>query len=252
MLIPGGRGSSKTYEVTQALAIKGHQQPLRIGVAREHLKSIDESAKPELEERMRSLGLLRPGCYGPTRSFIDHPNGTHFFFIGLSKLSEEDIKGLAMVDILWVEEAHRMSHSSWTLLDPTIRKENAQIWATWNPKYRTDAIDKFPPGQPRRSARVASARHISGQHPVHGAQQPLAPPRQGVRSGAVCSHVGRSVRRRVGEAQGPAVRALAKVRGCLGSSPDARCLPDRRVRRRRHGDGSQCACDPERAESRDP
>ena len=48
-IIGGGRGSSKTYEITQAIGVRGHQEPLRICVAREHLKSIDESAKPELE-----------------------------------------------------------------------------------------------------------------------------------------------------------------------------------------------------------
>lgn len=143
MLAEGGRGSSKTYEISQAIAVKGHWRPLRIVVAREHLKSIDESAKPEIEERIRRLGLHRPDCYRFSRTSIDHANGTHIFFIGLSRLSEEDIKGLAMVDIVWVEEAHRMSHASWDLLRPTIRKDFAQIWATWNNKFRTDAIAKF-------------------------------------------------------------------------------------------------------------
>ena len=143
MLAEGGRGSSKTYEITQSLVVKGHQSALRICVAREHLKSIDESAKPELEDRILGFGLLRDDCYKVTKKTIDHANGTHFFFIGLSKLSEEDIKGLAMVDIVWVEEAHRMSHASWDLLVPTIRKDGAQIWCSWNNKYRTDAISKF-------------------------------------------------------------------------------------------------------------
>ena len=99
-IISGGRGSSKTNEVTRALVTLGHQQPLRIYVAREHLKSIEESAKPELEERIRELGLLRPDCYTVTRTNINHANGTHIFFVRLSKMSEEDIKGLALVDIL--------------------------------------------------------------------------------------------------------------------------------------------------------
>ena len=142
-LMYGGRASSKTTEVTQALILKAMRQKLRIAVAREHLKSIEESAKPELEERARQMGLIGPDAYRITKTNIDHVNGSHFFFIGLSKMSEEDIKGLAEVDICWVEEAHRMSHASWELLNPTLRKDNSQIWATWNPKYRTDAIDKF-------------------------------------------------------------------------------------------------------------
>ena len=143
MLVDGGRGSSKTFEITRALVIKGHQQPLRICIGREHLKSIDESAKIELEGRIRELGLLRPDCYRISKTNIDHENGTHILFIGMSKMSEEDIKGLSMVDICWLEEAHKISHSSWELLVPTIRKEQAQIWVSWNPRYRTDAISKF-------------------------------------------------------------------------------------------------------------
>lgn len=139
----GGRGSSKTFEVTRALILHGHAKPLRIAVAREHKVSITESAQPELIERATDLGLVRPDCYRATRNAIDHENGTHIFFIGLSVVSEEDIKGLSQVDILWIEEAHRMSHSSWEMVYPTIRKEQSEIWLTFNPKYRTDAAWKL-------------------------------------------------------------------------------------------------------------
>ena len=143
MLVDGGRGSSKTYEVSRSLIIKGHQQPLRIVVAREHLKSIDESAKPELEERIKELGLMADWGYRVTRSSIDHAIGTHIFFVGLSRLSEDDIKGLAMVDIAWLEEAQYISPASLDLLRPTIRKDDSQILATYNQTFRTDAISKF-------------------------------------------------------------------------------------------------------------
>ena len=125
-VIRGGRGSGKTYEVTRALAIMGHQRPLTICVAREHLKSISKSALPELEARMKELGLIRPDCYTVTREGIRHANGTVFWFIGISSVSEEDIKGLALVDICWVEEAHMMSTSSWLILRPTIRKDGSR------------------------------------------------------------------------------------------------------------------------------
>ena len=110
--------------------------PLRICVAREHLKSIEESAYSELEDRARHMGLVRPDCYTFNKTAINHPNGTHIWFIGLSKMSEEDIKGMAQVDILWNEEGHRTSKSSWELTYPTIRKDNAEIWISFNPQYR--------------------------------------------------------------------------------------------------------------------
>ena len=142
-LVDGGRGSSKTYEISQSLVIKGYRDPLRICIAREHLKSIQESAKIELEDRARSLGMVGPGGYKFAEHKIDHVNGTHFFFISLSKLSEEDIKGLSLVDIVWVEEAHTMSARSWELLRPTIRKPGSQFICSWNPRHRTDAISDF-------------------------------------------------------------------------------------------------------------
>ena len=143
LIVHGGRGSSKTFEITKSLIVHGHMRPMRIAVAREHLKSIEESAKPELETRAQELKLLCRGGYEFSKNNIDHANGTHFLFLGLSKLSEEDIKGLALVDILWIEEAHRMSHYSWELIRPTIRKDNALIIVSYNRKNRTDAIDKF-------------------------------------------------------------------------------------------------------------
>ena len=143
-LMYGGRGSSKTFEITKALIVHGHLRPMRIAVAREHKVSIEESAQPELLARAGELRLLRPDCYVPTRSSIDHKTtGSHFFFLGLSVVSEEDIRGLANVDILWIEEAHRMSHSSWELVYPTIRKENSEVWISFNPKYRTDIAWKL-------------------------------------------------------------------------------------------------------------
>ena len=139
-VIHGGRGSGKTWAVASALALQAHATPLRICVGREHLMSIRESAKPVLEQMMSRLGLLRDGAYRITDTNINHANGSHFFFIGLSKVSEEDIKGLESVDRMWVEEAHRMSQASWIMLRPTIRKDASEIWLTFNPKNRYDPV----------------------------------------------------------------------------------------------------------------
>ena len=146
LIVEGGRGASKTHEITQALAYRGALESLRICVAREHLNSINESAKPELEARMATMGILGVGGWTATNQYIDHANGSHIFFIGLSKVSEEDIKGLALVDLLWIEEAQRMSLSSWILIRPTIRKDGAQVWASYNAKRYSDPIYEYAHG----------------------------------------------------------------------------------------------------------
>ena len=45
--------------------------------------------------------------------------------------------------IAWIEEAQSLSQRSLALLRPTIRAEGSQIWASWNPRRKTDAIDEF-------------------------------------------------------------------------------------------------------------
>ena len=139
-VLHGGRGSGKTWGIATALVYLAAEKPLRICVGREHLKSIDESAKPVLELMAERMGLIGPGGFRVTNTSLDHANGSHIFFIGLSKVSEEDIKGLESVDIMWVEEAHRMSIDSWVLLRPTIRKEGSEVWISFNPKNRYDPV----------------------------------------------------------------------------------------------------------------
>jgi hypothetical protein len=45
--------------------------------------------------------------------------------------------------IAWVDEAQTLSARSLALLRPTIRKQGSELWASWNPRRRSDAIDDF-------------------------------------------------------------------------------------------------------------
>ena len=54
-----------------------------------------------------------------------------------------NIKSLEGFDIAFIEEAQTISEISWRLLRPTIRKPGSEIWAAFNPRFDTDAIDKF-------------------------------------------------------------------------------------------------------------
>ena len=147
-----------TWSVATALPALGHQRRMRIVCVREHQKSIEESAKQEIELQIRRLGLER--YYKITDQHIDHrENGTHFFFRGLSTVQEEDIKGWADVDVAWVEQAEMMSASSWEILDPTIRKHGAEIWLTFNPKNRYDPAYKTFVAQGRDNAWVRKVNY---------------------------------------------------------------------------------------------
>src|SRR6185369_3845581 len=54
-------------------------------------------------------------------------------------------------DRCWVEEAQTLSERSLAMLRPTIRKNASELWFSWNPRRKTDAVDNFlrtlkPPG----------------------------------------------------------------------------------------------------------
>jgi phage terminase large subunit len=82
-------------------------------------------------------------------------NGSLIVFKGMQSYNAENIKSLEHYDIAWVEEAQSLSEKSLRLLRPTIRKEGSEIWFSWNPRYETDAVNKFfRGGKPRDDAIV--------------------------------------------------------------------------------------------------
>lgn len=145
----GGRGSAKSHSIAAALVLIGAQKPTRILCAREIQKSIADSVKRLLEDKIKALGL--EGFYSSTLTDIRGKNGTEFIFAGL-RTNPESIKSLEGVDIAWVEEAATVSQSSLDILIPTIRKEGSELWFSWNPRFKNDPIDamfrgdKVPPG----------------------------------------------------------------------------------------------------------
>ena len=131
----GGRGGAKSWGVARALLIKAAKEPLRILCAREFQTSIRDSVHKLLSDQIIALGLL--GFYEITQNSIRGKNGTEFAFAGL-KNNISNIKSFEAVDICWVEEAQTTSRASWDVLIPTIRKQDSEIWITFNPELETD------------------------------------------------------------------------------------------------------------------
>ena len=132
----GGRGSAKSWSFARALLIRGAARPLRILCTREVQKSIKDSVHKLLGDQIDALGLAR------FYQIFDHEirgiNGTEFTFAGLASHTIESIKSYEGVDIVWAEEAQSVVKRSWDILIPTIRKENSEIWVTYNPELDTD------------------------------------------------------------------------------------------------------------------
>ncbi len=144
----GGRGSAKSHSFAQALILKAAQEPLRIGCFREIQKSIRDSVKRLLDDKIRDSGLSE--LFESTDTEIRGLNGSLFIFGGL-RTNPDAVKSTEGIDIAAVFEANRVSQRSWDLLVPTVRKAGSEIWAEWNPELETDPVDqKFrgPSGAP--------------------------------------------------------------------------------------------------------
>jgi phage terminase large subunit len=75
--------------------------------------------------------------YEITQTTIRGINGTEFIFAGI-KNNTNNIKSIEGIDIAWVEEAQSVSANSWNVLIPTIRKQDSEIWVSFNPELPTD------------------------------------------------------------------------------------------------------------------
>jgi len=131
----GGRGGAKSHNIARYLLIEGTKKPMRFLCARELQGSITDSVHKLLADIISDHGLN--GFYTVLQNSIRGANGTEFFFKGL-KHNATEIKSMEGVDKAWIEEAEKVSQSSWEILIPTIRKEGSEILVSFNPKHPTD------------------------------------------------------------------------------------------------------------------
>lgn len=132
----GGRGAAKSHSFAKALLALGAAQRLRILCTREIQDSIKDSVHKLLKDQIDLLGL--GSFYDVLDTEIRGANGTEFIFSGLHGHTIESIKSFEGIDIVWVEEAQAVSKTSWSILIPTIRADNSEIWVSFNPDMETD------------------------------------------------------------------------------------------------------------------
>lgn len=134
----GGRGAAKSHSIATALVVKAAQQPLRILCAREVQRSIRDSVKRLLDDKIRACGLS--DRYESTDNEIRGSNGSLFVFTGL-RGNADSVRSLEGMDIAYVSEARAVSQSSIDTLVPTIRKDGSELWWDWNPREAKDPVD---------------------------------------------------------------------------------------------------------------
>lgn len=135
----GGRGSGKSTNFALMAAVLGAVSKKRILCVREYHKSIKESFHAELRGAIEREPWLA-AQYDVGVDYLRHKqNGTEFLFVGM----QNSIKSLSRTDLSIIEEAEDLSEEHWRELRPTVRNEDSEIWAIWNPKTEGSAVDQL-------------------------------------------------------------------------------------------------------------
>lgn len=144
----GGRGAGRSWGCARAALLMGADQiegvqfqaPLRVLCAREFQNSIADSVHKLIADQITDLGMNY--LYDVQKERIvgreaTKAVGTELRFEGI-KNNVNRIRSFEGVQLVWVEEAVKVSRQSWGVLIPTIRREGSEIWMSFNPELETD------------------------------------------------------------------------------------------------------------------
>ena len=135
----GGRGSGKSHFFGEMMIERSIMQKTDAVCVREVQKSLDQSVKKLLEEKIQTMNA---GAYFQVQDQrINAHNGGTIIFQGMQNHTADSIKSLEGYHVAWVEEAQGLSQRSLDLLRPTIRMEGSELWFGWNPSLATDPVD---------------------------------------------------------------------------------------------------------------
>jgi phage terminase large subunit len=138
----GGRGSGKSHFFADLLIEDSlYEKGLRSVCIREVQKSLKDSAKRLIEDKLGEHNLGEADGFKVFREVIQTPGDGVITFQGMQDHTAESIKSLEGFKRAWSEEAQTLSARSLSLLRPTIRADDSQLWFSWNPRRKNDPVD---------------------------------------------------------------------------------------------------------------
>lgn len=157
----GGRGSGKSHEMAGDVVEEMVIDPdCSVVCIREVQKSLKLSAKRLIEAKIEEFGVSH--LFEVLLTEIRRIGGSGVcIFQGMQDHTADSVKSLEGFKIAWVEEAQSLSQRSMDLLRPTIRMPGSEIWFSWNPRRRGDAVERLlrGPKGPRKDAIVVKANY---------------------------------------------------------------------------------------------
>lgn len=135
----GGRGSAKSESFGRLAIRRAYTEKLRFLCSRELQSSIKESVHQTLKDIIFEYKLDK--YFRITDTSIKSYTGTEFIFKGLRN-NYNEIKSLKGIDVAWIEEGEGISQNSLDILIPTIRKDDSELWVSYNPETKESPCDK--------------------------------------------------------------------------------------------------------------
>lgn len=141
LVLWGGRGSGKSYDVSDILIIKSlTENSIIILCVKQTQTSIKDSVYGLLKQRIYDHNL--ESYFEFTDAEIRNKiTGSKFIFKGL-QAPENTLKSLSNIKYCWIEEGQTALEETWRILTPSIRAEGSQIFVTFNPRYEDDIVYK--------------------------------------------------------------------------------------------------------------
>lgn len=139
-ILHGGRASSKTYHTAAFCVFLAMTYKVKFLCVRQFQNKISDSVKSVIEECIYKIDAQDQFCI--TEAGISFPDtGSEFRFLGIQRNLKE-IKGIAGIDVLWIEEAEDLGPEQWAILEPTIRAEGSKVFIVFNPRFASDYVYK--------------------------------------------------------------------------------------------------------------
>ena len=151
--ITGGRGGGKTKQVALNLLIVGAECKKRIVGMRETWTTIEESSYQEFVDFINA-GMDSYGWRYNKTEIWNINSGSTIKFRGMldrNTSSRESLKGLANVDIFWIDEAQSVTTATLDVFIPLVRKKGSCAIFTFNkikkrlPVWECLFLDNPPP-----------------------------------------------------------------------------------------------------------
>jgi phage terminase large subunit len=128
----GGRGSGKSFNITESLVLWADVIQDRFLLAREIMNSIADSCHAQMVEHIERLNLARRFIINKN-TIRNRATGAEFIYRGL-RSNVNSVKSLNGIGFCFVEEGQAVSNASWKILLPTIRKSRSRIIIACNPE----------------------------------------------------------------------------------------------------------------------